>query len=92
MIDLSKEELAKLAKFSGLQMSEQESEELIQDLRVLLSYSQQILELAVGAEAEENKSVNVFREDKVYNQSAINVNDVFEHKLNEFLVVPRILD
>lgn len=92
MFDLSKEEVAKLAKISGLYISSDEADQLVQDLRALLSYSQQIVELEINIESEAKKNVNVFREDKTYAQDVVDTQNVFARKIDDYLVVPKILD
>lgn len=92
MIDLSKEEVAKLAKISGLEISEAEAEQLVKDLKALLSYTQEIVNLEISTETETRKNVNVFREDKAYNQDTVDVENIFPRKIDDYLVVPKILD
>jgi len=92
LIDLSKEELAKLAKISGLHVSAQEAESLRNDLQTFLTYSQQIIDVEITKELEASKNVNVFRDDKVYQQHDVDVENVFAHHHDAYLVVPKILD
>jgi aspartyl/glutamyl-tRNA(Asn/Gln) amidotransferase C subunit len=92
LVDLSKDELNKLTKMAGLKVSEREAEQLVKDLGVFLTYAEQIFQATVGHEQEAAKNINVFREDKVYNQPGIDVKEVFAHRKDEFLVVPKVFE
>ncbi len=92
MVDLSRRELEKLAKISGLSFSEQEAEALRSDLIKFLEYSWQIMQVSSGVESESFRNVNVFREDKVYAQDSAKLTAVFQKKKDGFLVVPKVLD
>ncbi len=92
MIELSKQELEKLAKMSGLKISDQEAEEFVFQLKSVIGYTDEIMGLDVGSELEASKSVNVFREDKVYSQDEIDIDLVFQKKEDDYLSVPKILD
>lgn len=92
MIELSKHELEKIAKMSGLKISDQEAEEFVFQLKSVIGYTDEIMGLDVGSELEAFKSVNVFREDKVYSQDEIDANLVFQKKEDDYLSVPKILD
>lgn len=92
MADLSREELAKLCKISGLSMSDQEAEEFMGELAQLIDYTDEIVNIELGIELEANKSVNVFREDKVYAQDSDQATSAFQDTEDDHLVVPKVLD
>ncbi len=92
MADLTKQELEKIAKMSGLKISEQDVEEFVFQLKSVIEYTNEIMGLDVGTEFETHKNVNVFREDKVYNQNVVDIDKVFQKKEDDYLSVPKILD
>lgn len=92
MVDLSREELDKICKMSGLSMNDKEADEFIQDLKQLIAYTDEIVKIELGIELEANKSVNVFREDKVYSQDSGDATTAFQETEDDHLVVPKVLD
>ncbi|MFC1854272.1 Asp-tRNA(Asn)/Glu-tRNA(Gln) amidotransferase subunit GatC [Candidatus Dependentiae bacterium] len=92
MSDLSTQELEKLAKLSGLALSEEESKAFEGQLKQLLDYTEEITNLSLGAEVEATRSVNVFREDKVIKKKTDDVTGTVSKFENNYFVVPKVLD
>jgi aspartyl-tRNA(Asn)/glutamyl-tRNA(Gln) amidotransferase subunit C len=91
MVELSKEELVKLAKMSGLSLTEQELVELRGQLKMLLEYTDEIMALSLGEEVEATRSINVFREDKVKVRDSEAIVANSPNNNGSYFVVPKIL-
>ena len=64
MIDLTREELLKIAQLSALQLDEDELATFEHDLKALLNYTSELDDVAVGKFRPKSHHVNVFRDDK----------------------------
>lgn len=92
MVKLGKEELGKLAKLSGLQLSEEESTELQSQLKLLLDYTDELRNLEDGEEVEATRSINVFREDKVKARDSKEIVQGAPGSQASYFAVPKILE
>ena len=91
MIKFDKEELLKLANLSGLKLDNQEIPVLVEQIKLVLNYTNELDIVKLAQETAPIKNVNVFREDiiKKFDSSSL-IKQAPKSKDNYF-VVPRIL-
>ncbi|MCK4499653.1 Asp-tRNA(Asn)/Glu-tRNA(Gln) amidotransferase subunit GatC [Candidatus Babeliales bacterium] len=92
MSDINRQELEKIAKLSGLTLTEKEATEFAIQLKKVLDYTEEITNLSLGTEVEATRSVNVFREDKAKKQDANPILEIAPKTKDTFFVVPKVLD
>lgn len=90
---LTSDELQKLAKLSGLSLSQEEETLFLKDLQKILDYTQDIASLALTDVLQSsNKAINVFREDKV---KPCEANAILSKALSisedSYFIVPKVL-
>ena len=92
MIKISREELLKLAKLSGLSLDENEIPLLIKDLEDVLTYAARVKDVASNIEIPSNKNINVFREDVVVSTDPKDILNQAPEKEADLFVVPKIIE
>ena len=90
-ISLSYQELDRLAKMSGIEISEQEKENFLRDIRLMLSYINEIDSLEVSDVLMTYKAINVFREDKIKPSESQLILQHAQKTSGPYFVVPKIL-
>ena len=91
-INFEKEELLKIAKFSGLKLSEKEIKKLGSDLKTILEYTTELENVNVEVDFHATETnVNVCREDKAIKYDSKNILKNAPQTEDNFFVVPKIL-
>lgn len=91
MVKFDKEELLKIAELSALKLYENETDELVDQIKKLLDFTQELEKVELSTESSPVKNVNIFREDVVKKfDSSILLKQAPKVKDN-FFVVPKIL-
>lgn len=91
-MQLSKEELLKIAHMARITIHENEIPDMLAQLQDVLNYAAQIIEVAQDADAACTKNMNVFREDQIVTcESKFLLQQAPESEGN-FFVVPKILE
>jgi len=62
---LTRDELAKIAKLSGLLLTAEEESRFLRELQQILDYTKHLHSLPGTEALQSNKGINVFREDKI---------------------------
>lgn len=88
---LSKAELKRLGKLSGLDLSEEEELVFLKDLQAILEYVDKINKVPAFEAVGSHKNINVFREDKVRPSEAFDIINNAPVKKDHCFVVPKVL-
>ncbi len=88
---LTKEELAKVAELSLLQLSENESKIILSDLEQILGFITEINDLAVDESLIISKNINVLREDKIKPSEGEDILNNIPNTKESFFTVPKII-
>lgn len=92
MIQISREEVLKLAKASRIHIHEDEIEGLIVQLKAVLSYAERVGEISGDVEILSAKNSNVFRQDLVVKTDSQTILAQAPQVEDNFFVVLPILD
>ena len=91
MAKLERSELLKLAEMTSLKLTDAEVDSLRADLNSLLSYTDQLNTVDLGAKQQTHRNTNVFRDDVATPE----VHDLLSNapeKEESYFVVPQIVD
>lgn len=89
---LTKEELSKIANFSCLSLSENEEKKFLDDLQKILANIEQLKNIPETEDHfQTNKTMNVFREDKIRPSESEIVMQYAQSTENNQFVVPKVL-
>jgi len=92
MTDFSREEVLKLAEISSLKLTDDEVDELREQLAKTIDYTQKLNEFQGAEEHDAIKTINVFREDKVIKTDSGQLLAQAPKTKDTYFVVPKILD
>lgn len=92
MKSLNKQELLHIANLSALKLEDKEIEFFSQQIQQILSYIDQLQTVAITAQPEQIKNINIFREDKALQGDAHAVLAQAPQVDDGFFAVPKILD
>ncbi len=88
---LTSQELQKLAKLSGFEVSADEALKFQDQLEVILDCIREIEKVPFSETVNNNKAINVFREDKVKPCESLDILKNAQQVEKSFFVVPKIL-
>ena len=92
MVKFDKEELIKLADLSALKVYDNEVDDLVNQIKKLLDYTEELNKVKLSTEAAPTKNVNVFREDKAVRFNSALLLKQAPRSKDGFFVVPKILN
>jgi len=92
MINFDAEELLKIAELSALKLDEKEVQAFANQLKNLLEYFQQIQNASDIEIEEQQRVMNVFREDKVISTDSAPLLAQAPEVEGDYFVVPKILE
>lgn len=90
MIRFDKEELLKIAKLSLLQLQDHEVENLVNDIKVLLEYMEELQAVKFATEVQPTKNINIFREDKVIRSNSSDILQLSPKSKDDYFSVPSV--
>ncbi|MBD3273333.1 Asp-tRNA(Asn)/Glu-tRNA(Gln) amidotransferase subunit GatC [Candidatus Dependentiae bacterium] len=91
MVKFDKEELLKLADLSALKLYDDEIDNLVDQIKKLLDYTEELSQVKLSKEVAPIKNVNTFREDEIIKFDSKPLLDQAPEKKDNFFVVPKIL-
>jgi len=92
-MNITKEEILKIAKISKIEIREDEIEGLMQQLQEVLNYAECVKKVAGELmDQPSNKNVNFFREDVVVKTDSEKILKQSPEREGDYFVVPKILD
>jgi aspartyl-tRNA(Asn)/glutamyl-tRNA(Gln) amidotransferase subunit C len=91
-MDISREEIIKLAQLSSLSLTEDELVDVREQLGKILTFTEEIMSVDITPGLDASRPVNVFREDKSRLKPSKEILDAAPEARNSYFVVPRILD
>ena len=91
MVKFDKEELLKLAEISALKLYDNETDDLVNQIKKLLNYTEELKKVQLSTEIAPIKNINIFREDEVINFDSSKILKQAPKQKNGFFVVPQIL-
>lgn len=91
MVNISRQEVIKIAQASRIRFNENEINLLIPQLEAVLSYAECIQKIAVDAQGDVERNVNVFREDIAINSMPEPILSRAPQREGNYFVVPAIL-
>lgn len=92
MINVTKEEIVKLAKLSAITLTDQEIEHLRAQLVKTIRYTQQLEKFETETEHDTVQNINVFREDKAVTRDSSDLLEAAPQISKTYFVVPKILE
>lgn len=91
-MDITREEVIKLAELSMLEFSDQEINALTHDCKAFLNHIQEIMTLEVPDQLGSNRRINVFREDKAVVKEREDILNQAPARSGDYFAVPSILE
>lgn len=91
-MDITREEVIKLAKLSMLEFSEKEIDRLESDFKEFLSHIQEIMAIDVTDDLSSIRRINVFREDKAVLKDREDILNQAPARSGDYFAVPSILE
>lgn len=91
MTTFNKEELFKIARLSALKIDEKEADVFVEQMGAILNYVDQLKQVAVTAQAEQVKNVNILRDDVAIQRESSDLLDLAPEREGQYFVVPNIL-
>ncbi len=92
MIEITREEVLKLASASRIHIHENEIDGLVEQLKSVLSYAERVSEISGDVEISSPKNVNIFRQDVVVATNSKPILAQAPQSDDNFFVVLPILD
>lgn len=92
MVKLDKEELLKLAELSALKLYDEEVEDLLEQIKVFLEYTDELDQVQLSKEVAPIRNVNVFREDIALPTNSKPILEQAPQTKDTYFEVPKILD
>ena len=91
MIKFDKEELLKIANLSGLKLNDEEIPVLVEQIQLILNYTEELEQVKLSKETAPIKNVNVFRDDEIKEFDSSLILKQAPFSKNNYFVVPKIL-
>lgn len=85
-------EMTKISRLSALRLDVTQEEKFASQIKDVLTYAEEIINLELPSEVEANRGINVFREDKVKAKDSSAILKVAPKISGNYLAVPKILD
>lgn len=92
MAEFNKEELLKIAKLSGINMSDADVELFTDQIKKVLGFIDQLQTATITATAESVRNVNLLRTDTNIPTEATSPLELAPKRQEQYFVVPKILD
>jgi len=92
MAKLERADILKLAELSALTLSEKEAAALLIDLQNIISYVDQLNEVALNHHQPSPKNTNIFREDVARVTDSTPLLAQAPDRFEDYFVVPKIVD
>lgn len=92
MVDISREDVLKLAELSSLRLEEDEIEWLRDQLIKTIDYTKELEKFCAKEEHDAVRNINVFREDRSVKKDSSNLLAQAPETRDTYFVVPKILD
>lgn len=92
MAEFNKEELLKIAKLSGIQMSDADGDLFTDQIRKVLGFIDQLQTATITNTAESVRNVNILRTDIAIPTDATSPLELAPQRQEQYFVVPKILD
>ncbi|MDQ5890622.1 MAG: aspartyl-tRNA(Asn)/glutamyl-tRNA(Gln) amidotransferase subunit [Candidatus Dependentiae bacterium] len=92
MAKLQRTDIIKLAELSALQLSDTEVDRLLTDLQNLVSYVDQLNEVALNELQPSVKNQNIFRDDVAIPTSSEPLLAQAPERFQDYFVVPKVID
>lgn len=91
-MDISREEVLRLAELSMLEFNDQEIAALTHDCKAFLNHIQEIMTLDIPQQLGGNRPINVFREDKAVVKEREDILKQAPARSGDYFAVPSILE
>ncbi len=92
MIKFDKEELLKIAELSALKLHDNEIDTLVEQIQLVLNYTEELNQVTIATETAPTKNVNVFRDDKAFQRDPACILKQANTNKEGYFVVPKILN
>jgi aspartyl-tRNA(Asn)/glutamyl-tRNA(Gln) amidotransferase subunit C len=91
-MDITREEVIKLAELSMLEFNDKEIDALTRDFKEFLGYVQEIMAVDIAGEQNSVQRINVFREDKAIAKEREDILNQAPSRCGDYFAVPSILE
>ena len=92
MVNITKEEVLKIAQLSKIAINEQEIEEIVRRFQDILNYAERVQDIAKEVDIPSSKNINVDREDVIVSSDPAKILAQAPQAEDNYFVVPKILD
>lgn len=92
MVNITKEEVLKIAQLSKIAINEQEIEEIVRRFQDILNYAERVQDIAKEVDIPSSKNINVDREDVIVFSDPARILAQAPQAEDNYFVVPKILD
>jgi aspartyl-tRNA(Asn)/glutamyl-tRNA(Gln) amidotransferase subunit C len=92
MVNITKEEVLKIAQLSKIAINEQEIEEIVRRFQDILNYAERVQDIAKEVDIPTSKNINVDREDVIVSSDPARILAQAPQAEDNYFVVPKILD
>jgi aspartyl-tRNA(Asn)/glutamyl-tRNA(Gln) amidotransferase subunit C len=91
-MNVSKEELIKIAHLSSLKLSDDEAVLFSDQIKTILDYADQLRNVPLSKKVDPVHNTNVFRDDVIKKSKSDDILSLAPEEENKFFVVPKILE
>ncbi len=91
-MDITREEVVKLAELSMIEFSDEEIDTLTRDFKEFLGHIQEIMAVEVSNDLSSIRRINVFREDKAVLKDREEILNQAPARSGDYFAVPSILE
>ena len=92
MVNITKEEVLKIAQLSKIEIKEQDIEKIVRQFQDILNYAERVQDIAKEVDIPRSKNINVDREDVIVSSDPTKILAQAPQAEDNYFVVPKILD
>lgn len=92
MVNITKEEVLKIAQLSKIEIKEQDIEKIVRQFQDILNYAERVQDIAKEVDIPRSKNINVDREDVIVSSDPERILAQAPQAEDNYFVVPKILD
>ena len=92
MVNITKEEVLKIAQLSKIEIKEQDVEKIVRQFQDILNYAERVQDIAKEVDIPRSKNINVDREDVIVSSDPAKILAQAPQAEDNYFVVPKILD
>ena len=92
MVNITKEEVLKIAQLSKIEIQEKDVEKIVRQFQDILNYAERVQDIAKEVDIPRSKNINIDREDVIVSSDSAKILAQAPQAEDNYFVVPKILD